>query len=1056
MKFGLLRVTTSDGRTREYPLDLPTLVIGRADGNSIVIDDLSVARRHARLTIDSGRLLVEDLGSAEGTFIGPQRIPANTPSLVENNQTIRFGDVTAAYEAPAAVSTDTAVKAAADADDVVEGQPYEMPPTVRASLTFPVLPLEAGGVPGVGTLVVQNRGRVVDELSVEVLDLPADWVRLSQSRFVLLPNDQTEVTLIVQPPRRADAHAGEYDFAVVVTSSETGREVLTNGHVSVLPFEATTLELHPVRSNKQFTLHAINNGNAPATYLLSGTDDEEVLFYEFALPQVELAAGEEAQIPFRVTPRKRRYLGPTLSSPFTVIATPAAEAGTKATAVGQVALRPTLQPLVRPALLTAVLAAIAIGLFWYFYSTSGNGVATANAEAPYAGVHMCDKDKTRTAKPEPPSAAAPLFEQNDPQWGKDVYDTATDPTYGPDWCGTIMAQCGAAITSLATVMNLFQLTVMPDGSDLTPEALNKWATLQSTKSSKGWVGQGYVEGDVVWTLVNQLSADIAKAHPGARLIRFAGIGTGSDAEVRAELKAGRPVILQIPGHWITAVGFDGDKILINDPYYRDRKTLDFYAGKVESSVLFQTSSGTGDLGAITVTVPSNVRVRVTDSEGRITGTLNNGTPDQAQKDATKVIPNSTYQYKAAWRDPTCVASAPPVGAGVNQIILPGVKDVYKIEVADATNGPTTVAVHVYDKNGTLSLNSQDNPGPAALTVNYDPDNPVTNINVVPGSPTTTPATTGPQPSPVPGGGGSGGQSGTGTAGATGTKGAGSPGAGSPGASATGGSSNGSPGASASGSASASGTPLPPTPAPPNNVTVACNPSYATSPNVATVTCTATIDGTSTTTNWTLNGVPFPAAQGQTLLTTTFTANTNATVAVNACNVNACKAGSTAVAVVFPESSPTGTPVPSATPSVTPTPTPSTPPAGPSITCTLSSPVNPDITCTASFSGDYTAIGWLAPGDAAPIPSAGFKSWTFHTSSGGGTITIGNDTTGMVGSSKTSVQGALDARFGPGTVTAVTDNSDGTFVIAFNVGAQVCNGSACVSAAPVQVQYTVTP
>src|SRR6185437_2782855 len=556
--------------------------------------------------------------------------------------------------------------------------------------------------------------------------------------------------------------------------------------------------------------------------------------------------------------------------------------------------------------------------------------------------------------PEPASAAAPLFEQNDPQWGKDVYAKANDTTFGPDWCGTIMDQCGAAITSLATVMNLFQLTVMPDGSDLTPKSLNTWANLQSTKGSKGWVSQGYVNGDVVWTLVNQLSEEIAKAHPGARVIRFAGIGTGSDAEVRSELKAGRPVILQIPGHWITAVGFDGDKILINDPYYRDRKTLDFYAGKVESSVLFQTSSGAGDLGAIVVTVPSNVRVRVTDQEGRIVGTLNNGTPEQAQKDAQKVIPNSSYLYKAAWRDPTCVESAPPIGAGVNQIILPGVKDVYKIEVAD-------------DTNGNLSMQSQDNPGPAVLNVNYDPDNPVTNISVVPGSPTVTAATTGPKPSPAGGGGGAGGAGGTGGTGGipgagtasatgTGTKTAGSPGA-SPGA----GGSTGSPGASADASPSATGTPLPPTPAPPNNVTVACNPTYASAPNVATITCTATIDGTSTTTNWTLNGVPFPAAQGKTLLTTTFTANTNATVAVNACNVNACKAGSTAVPVQFPAATVTGTPIPSATSSVTPTPTPSTPPAGPSITCITSGPTGSTaVTCTTTFSGDYTAIGWQAP------------------------------------------------------------------------------------------------
>ncbi|MGH2633653.1 MAG: hypothetical protein ACRDG3_09615, partial [Tepidiformaceae bacterium] len=82
--------------------------------------------------------------------------------------------------------------------------------------------------------------------------------------------------------------------------------------------------------------------------------------------------------------------------------------------------------------------------------------------------------------------------------------------------------------------------------------------------------------------------------------------------------------------------------------------------------------------------------------------------------------------------------------------------------------------------------------------------------------------------------------------------------------------------------------------------------------------------------------------------------------------------------------------------------------------------------------------------------------TFHTSSGGNTITIGNDTTISVGATQQSAQAALDAKFGTGVVTARPRNGDSSFDISFNVSAQVCNGSACVSSAPVQVQFEVTP
>ena len=86
----------------------------------------------------------------------------------------------------------------------------------------------------------------------------------------------------------------------------------------------------------------------------------------------------------------------------------------------------------------------------------------------------------------------------------------------------------------------------------------------------------------------------------------------------------------MPGHWISAVGLDGDKILINDPFYRDRKTLDAYAGKVKSSVLFEPSD---DLSAVVITVPADERVRVTDKSGRVVGSLNAGSADDAKKAA---------------------------------------------------------------------------------------------------------------------------------------------------------------------------------------------------------------------------------------------------------------------------------------------------------------------------------------------------------------------------------------------------------------------------------------
>lgn len=49
-------------------------LIGRAPTNDLVVDDVSASRRHARLTVGPGTLHLEDLASANGTFVNGHRV----------------------------------------------------------------------------------------------------------------------------------------------------------------------------------------------------------------------------------------------------------------------------------------------------------------------------------------------------------------------------------------------------------------------------------------------------------------------------------------------------------------------------------------------------------------------------------------------------------------------------------------------------------------------------------------------------------------------------------------------------------------------------------------------------------------------------------------------------------------------------------------------------------------------------------------------------------------------------------------------------------------------
>jgi predicted component of type VI protein secretion system len=56
------------------PLKIDELFIGRDVGNDIVINDAEISRRHARLAVQAGGYILEDLGSTNGTAVNGDRL----------------------------------------------------------------------------------------------------------------------------------------------------------------------------------------------------------------------------------------------------------------------------------------------------------------------------------------------------------------------------------------------------------------------------------------------------------------------------------------------------------------------------------------------------------------------------------------------------------------------------------------------------------------------------------------------------------------------------------------------------------------------------------------------------------------------------------------------------------------------------------------------------------------------------------------------------------------------------------------------------------------------
>lgn len=81
-------------------------IVGRAPDASVWIDAPGVSRHHARILVADGEVILEDLGSKNGTYVQGRRVTAPAP-LADGDQ-IRLGPVVITFRIPAPPgSTDT-------------------------------------------------------------------------------------------------------------------------------------------------------------------------------------------------------------------------------------------------------------------------------------------------------------------------------------------------------------------------------------------------------------------------------------------------------------------------------------------------------------------------------------------------------------------------------------------------------------------------------------------------------------------------------------------------------------------------------------------------------------------------------------------------------------------------------------------------------------------------------------------------------------------------------------------------------------------------------------
>jgi hypothetical protein len=140
---------------KAYPLDKSEMFIGRDLANDVVINDPEVSRKHARIFMQGVNIVIEDLGSTNGTSINGQRLMG--PYVLRPGEVITFGEhIALLFESvtqdPNATVAAVRQPASTPAYTPPPQQPvpapvYHAPPPPQPQYTPPPAPAYSGQVP---------------------------------------------------------------------------------------------------------------------------------------------------------------------------------------------------------------------------------------------------------------------------------------------------------------------------------------------------------------------------------------------------------------------------------------------------------------------------------------------------------------------------------------------------------------------------------------------------------------------------------------------------------------------------------------------------------------------------------------------------------------------------------------------------------------------------------------------------------------------------------------------------------------------------------------------
>ena len=325
MAYGRLDVYWSDGKFETYPLDSPTVSVGRSSGCTIILETDTISRYHFSITQADGEIKISDMDSANGTFVDGVKLKANESRPLQGGEEIQIGHLRMIYH-----YADDMPTVAIEEDVAETTQRFERDDFDYKVEVYPPPIAVPPGAHTTAEVTITNTSKDDRQFTIRVDGLPKEWVRINRPSLLIRPDEVVTVLVNIKPLRHFESKPGAYQSTVtIMPKDEPDKAIVAEMTTTILPFSGFGIALatRKVDAYHPFQLHLHNQGSASLPIYVVGRSKDDALRFQIRQQNIMMAPGQRLVVHGDIKSSERRLFGKPKLYPFDLMVRSRDDAG---------------------------------------------------------------------------------------------------------------------------------------------------------------------------------------------------------------------------------------------------------------------------------------------------------------------------------------------------------------------------------------------------------------------------------------------------------------------------------------------------------------------------------------------------------------------------------------------------------------------------------------------------------------------------------------------------------------------------------------------------------